>query len=237
MIVSNAIPKAGGHLLFAYLGACGLRKEPGELYADVDISRVGAMTRRPLGGSTKDIWHGLEVRPPEELVSDPSTDSVVNAHVHDCIDLPGHKVAFIYRHPRDILISDVRFNLVRFDWQNGSEPGVNAVQRMLLSRYTMARAIERCNAFQGWLRKADIAVRFEDFVADPAVTARAISSALGITEVDPLSVMGDRTPWITREYRGTWSGRHSTWSDYWDRSIDKRWRKMCGPDVESLYGY
>lgn len=231
MIISNAVPKAGGHLLFAYLRACGLEREPGELYADVDVSRSYPVTRRPLSQSMKDIWHGFVLRPPDEILADRASANVVNAHVHDGIDLSGHRVVFMYRHPRNILISDARFQAVQFNWTPPrDEPSADAV-RKLLDKHNIARTIARCECFAGWLDKAEVSVGFEDFVAGHV----DVAGALGIA--GPAEFTGAQAAWITPTYRGTYSGRHSDWRDFWDKRLESAWDSAGGPRVEELYGY
>lgn len=236
MIISNAVPKAGGHLLYAYLGACGLRKEPGELYADVDI--VGcSVVRRPLGGTRKKrVWPSKTVRSHRAMINDLRRDAVVNAHVHDRIRLRGHVVVFIYRHPRNILVSSVRFSLARFNWNPPEKVLAPERIRAGLDETAMRQAIGRCQSFVGWIERADHSVRFEDFVAIPDA-ARKAAAAIGLTPADPAEVLGDRAPWLTATHRGTWSGRHSNWAEFWDDEIDAEWRRLGGEDVEALYGY
>jgi hypothetical protein len=239
MIVSNAIPKAGGHLLFAYLVACGLRRERGELYADIDVLDQGdgrfLVSRRRLTGSGKKVWRGLKLRPVDVILADRSADRVVNAHVHDGIGLDGHRVAFIYRHPRDVLVSAARFSAAGFDWGAG-QPPAEAVTALFTPRF-IAEQIERCRASLGWLTRADVAVRYEDFVDCPVRTANIVSVALDILAIDPAPVIGDGAPWVTRRWRGTWSGRRSDWREWWNAGVDGLWRDLGGVEVESELGY
>jgi hypothetical protein len=62
-------------------------------------------------------------------------------------------------------------------------------------------------------------------------------ASLGIEPADPMKALGDRAPWVTQGYRGTWSGRHSDWRALWTDEIDAAWEAAGGPEVERLYGY
>lgn len=240
MIISNAIPKAGGHLLYAYLGSCGLEKEPGELYADVDVKiRRGhtEVARRPVGGSTKKIWNGLAIRSPEAMLADIGRTAVVNGHVHDGVDLTGHAVAFMYRNPRNILYSAARFSAAKFNWNPPvTEPDRNDIVALIRPHF-IRQAVERARCSFGWMQKADVVVSFEDFLSNPVAMAEKISCALDIETGDPQSVIGDSTPWVTPRYRGTWSGQPSDWRKIWTPEIDAEWRNAGGHEVESMYGY
>jgi hypothetical protein len=237
VIISNAIPKAGGHLLYAYLGACGLKKEPGELYADVDVDGDGRACRREVTGSQKDIWDGIAVRDPETMLADMERKAVINAHVHDKIDLSGHAVAFMYRNPRNLLYSYARFSAADFNWNPPvREPSDKAVRSRMQPSY-MRQIVGQCRCFYGWLSKSDIAVKFEDFIADPDTTGKAIAAALGIGFADPSMVIGESTPWVTLRYRGTWSGQLSDWRQVWNDRLDAQWRAAGGYEVEAGYGY
>jgi hypothetical protein len=235
LIISNAVPKAGGHFLFAYLGECGLDREHGELYADIRVYGSRVM-RRPLGGSQKAIWGTRQLRTPENILKDMSTTKVVNAHVHDGVDLEGHKVVFVYRHPRNILVSACRFSLVQFTWDDKTkEPSIQDIRTNLAGH--MRSTVARCMAFHGWMFEADVVARFEDLVNPNSGEARKVAERLGLEPKCPTKVLGNNTPWVTESYRGTWSGKHSRWEDVWDKAIDEEWRRLGGHKVEKMYGY
>lgn len=237
MIISNAVPKAGGHFLFQYLAVCGrLAVEPGELYADIVLTSNGRVLRRPLGGTDKAIWGDHKLRRPADILGDFSCGTVVNAHVHDEVDLGGHRVAFLYRHPRNILVSAARHSLVNFNWMPDTEEPAHSVVRTALDTH-IASTIARCMAFAGWLKSADTVVSFEELIDPSTGEAERVASEMGLNPLDPHVVMGDKAPWLTNDYRGTWSGRHSKWQDYWDGMLARKWAAAGGAYVEAQYGY
>src|SRR5690606_1664207 len=113
-------------------------------------------------------------------------------------------------------------------------------ERAVRSRMTlfyMRHVVEQCRCFHGWLSRSDVAVRFEDFIADPATTGKTITDALGISFADPSKVIGEATPWVTLRYRGTWSGKLSDWRQVWNDTVDAQWKDAGGYEVEAAYGY
>lgn len=193
--------------------------------------------RRALSQSHKAIWDEGELRAPQTILSDRSR-RVVNAHVHDRIGLAGHKVAFLYRNPKDTHLSAVRFSLVDFDWNPGAqEPDESAVMKLIRSENIMATSIARCLAFRGWLEKADISIRFEDLTDPKTKTAEKVARAVGVKPKPITDVLGDKAPWVTDEYRGTWSGKHSDHRDVWNDALEAQWKRLGGHIVDKAYGY
>lgn len=225
MIVVNGVMKSGTTLLVQYIRECGIEMEPGGLIAPAG-RRLMIKGGKPWG----------EVRPLQEALSHYAPDRLMSGHINDRIDLSPHTVVQIIREPRNILVSEARWRAVNLDWQNAKqEPPVDRVRQEILK--AIGSLLERLLGQVGWLKKADVVIRFEDFVERPETTAALLCSTLGIRYADPRGVLGDGAPWITKTYRGTWSGRHSDWRGYWNEKIEAAWRSAGGPGVAELYAY
>lgn len=212
-------------MLVSYLHSCGLGLEPGGLVADPG-EKLRMVGGKPWG----------EVRSLAEVMNHRANDRVIGAHVHAGIDLWSHPVVFVFRHPRKVLVSWARWVTVGMDWAAAEEPPPEHVQERIDAE-AIDRVLGRMRAYAGWRDRAAISVRFIDYVEDPRRVSAAVCHALGIPHADPMKVFGDNAPWITREYRGTWSGCHSAWQAFWTDQIDALWSAAGGQEVEKLYGY
>jgi hypothetical protein len=56
-----------------------------------------------------------KVRSLDEILADHSHDRVISGHIRSGIDLTGHTVIFIYRYPRDVLISYARWRAANWN--------------------------------------------------------------------------------------------------------------------------
>lgn len=134
-----------------------------------------------------------------------------------------NKVAYIYRNPRNVLISALRYRnhqrrgwedtiteekLVDcfFDFFNASMPGVY-------------------RSYEKWMTSLAHIVRFEDLVSGAAMPA--------------LAAYLDRP---CREFKMeggtyTWTGRLSDWREHWTDGIDKVWHEEGMVETERGLGY
>lgn len=228
MIITNGVPKSGNWLLVNYLQGCGLKLEPGGLMAYHAPYKLRMVGGKPWGKS----------RTLEEILADKRDDRVLSGHFADSVDLPGHRVAFIYRNPRNVLVSYARWHAVNSDWTNKtrSQPAEAAVRKHFGSNW-FVNIMNMHRVFHGWLEKADVAVRFEDFQDWPEEVGHRISDALDIPFCDPREVMCENAPWVSSAYQGTWSGKHSDWREWWDNELEALWHRHGGPEIEESYGY
>jgi hypothetical protein len=225
VIIVNGVPKSGTTMIVSYLTSCGLALEPGGLVADPG---------EPLTMTKSGPWP--KVRSRGAVLKHRANDRVIGAHVHAGIDLWSHPVVFVFRHPRNVLISWARWVAVGLDWTNAAEPAPGDVL-VQIDAAAIDRTLDRMRAFVGWRDRAVFSIRFVDYVENPKAVSADLCAALGIAPVDPMKAFGDRAPWVTQGYRGTWSGRHSDWRALWTEELDKAWSTAGGPDVERLYGY
>lgn len=227
MIIVNGVPKSGGTLVVVYIRSCGITLEPGGLIA---YGSSRSMTLR--GGKP---WNS--VRTLSEVLAHTANDRVIGAHVNDKAGLHPHPVVFVYRNPRNVLISYVRWTAVSMNWQAArAQPSVHDISRRI-DNAAINTITNNLRCFTGWLEKATMIVRFEDFIQRPRDVAEGLCQTLDIPMADPDAVLGDKTPWITPQYRGTWSGQLSDWSEIWDERIDAKWRAAGGRELEADYGY
>lgn len=226
MIIVNGVPKSGTTMIVSYLQSCGLRLEPGGLVAEpgdkLNMARGGPWRR------VRSLW---------EVMNHRANDRVIGAHVHADIDLWSHPVVFVYRHPRNVLVSWSRWVSVGLDWTRAEAEPPLAEVHARMDGEAIERVLGRMRAYVGWRERAAISFRFADYVENPKAVSATICAAVGIAPADPMKAFGDRAPWVTSNYRGTWSGRHSDWRAFWTDAIDAAWNAAGGPDVEALYGY
>lgn len=228
MIIVNGQPKSGTTLLQTYLRYCGAKLEPGGLICYSNSSRLIMRGGKPWG----------DVRSLSEVMNDADPKKVIGAHVSfGSGDFSKHTVVFSFRNLRDVLVSSARWRAVGLDWTHvRREPSSNEVAKYLSASY-MSGIVAEARAFHGWMDAADAAICFEDFVDDPPAIGRLLADACGLKYHDPEGMLGDKTPWVTPDYRGTWSGRHSNWEEYWNSEVDSAWTSVGGPAAERLYGY
>ena len=228
MIIVNGVPKSGGWMMVNYFTTCGCELEPGGLMA---YHKPTAKLRQATGKP----WDKYLVRPVNEVLADYSRKRVISGHFNSCVDLPGHDVVFVYRHPRDVLVSHARWRAVDLDWTGKTEPSRAVVDSFMHNTGIISTLLRQHRDFYGWLEKG-IPVKFSDFVSDKNI-ARDLCAALDLPYHDPAESLCGNAPWVTKEYRGTWSGNHSHWEEFWDSTVDSLWQQYGGPEVETLYGF
>lgn len=227
MIIVNGAPKSGTTMLVTYLQTCGLILEPGGLMAYPGDKPLVMRGGKPWG----------DVRSLDEVLDHFDKDRVVGAHVGDHVEFPGHLVVFTYRNPRDMVVSQARWRAVGLDWTNVKEQPSESEVRAHITNGLIREVLTTMRSFEGWLLKADATVEFSEFVKKPHLTAARLGTALHMSMADPEDMLGDKAPWVTEEYRGTWSGQHSDWRQVWDQRLDEVWTAWGGLDVERAYGF
>lgn len=125
---------------------------------------------------------------------------------------------FIYRHPRDCLVSRVRME----------REGV-VTQGFLIAR--MHDLYSEWMGFLPFLSDPEIlAVRLEDLRGDGGETIRRIAEHIGKPYLQDAY---DNLPGMTY----SWNEVPSRWQDHWTPEVDAGWVKERGPEVEKAFGY
>jgi hypothetical protein len=125
------------------------------------------------------------------------------------------KQVVIFRHPKNIIMSWVRFSKRQIS------------EGLILGAI---QSFEPFAAYDGYLDDDTVlTVRFEDLVADQKELVR-ISEYIGVDYIDGAFEM---LPKHTR----TWTGDFSNWEDHWTDRIQESWIAMDGPEVETRWNY
>ena len=134
---------------------------------------------------------------------------------------PEGKHIHVIRHPRNMLVSWVRFTKAEF------APGYLIGS---FKSFSMGRPIyEEFAGYVGWLTEPGVlTVSFEDLIADKADTV--IAEFLGVPVAPGIP---ERRPGGTV----TWSGELSDWTEYWSDEIEAAWQTARGPEIERMFGY
>lgn len=195
LVVCNGNPKAGLHVLTKTVELLG-----------VPWDHTGQ--NKP-GHCTNGHWPHI-VPPPELLKRLPRPALIPDGkHIH------------IYRHPKNMLISWVRFT------RNEVAPGflISAMK----SYYLEEPIYEEFMGYVGYLDNPDILnIRFEDLIAD-----KEDQRIADFIETPLLQGIVERRPKGTR----TWTVKLSNWKEYWTDEIDLAWVKARGPEIEEAFGY
>lgn len=138
-----------------------------------------------------------------------------------------HKVAYIYRNPRNVLISALRYR--------------NHQSRYMTSDITEEKLIEcffdffnapiNCfyMGYARWMTSQAHIVRFEDLIKDENELIR-LADYGGV----------ERKHGLHGELFGgtnTWTGELSDWRKFWTDGIDKVWKEEGMEDIEKGLGY
>lgn len=123
-------------------------------------------------------------------------------------DIGDHKVAFIYRNLRDVLVSSVRFK------------GKAASEQVLLDAMPIGppKFMPIMGWFRGNPRAPDLKLTFNDLFTVRGV-AMLVQLAQGFPCLDPEEILMRSINKPTR----TWSGKRSHWEDYWTDEVQERW--------------
>jgi len=138
------------------------------------------------------------------------------------------KVAYVYRHPRNVLISAVRYwnAQVRGSTQDITE------EKLIDKVFDMGNASIYAIYYSHleWLDSKACVFRFEDLIASKDVMDK-IADYMNVERPSLgkfLALQGD-TP--------TWTGRLSNWEEHWTDKLNKIWKAEGMLEIERLYGY
>ncbi len=136
---------------------------------------------------------------------------------------PDFKHIHIIRHPRNMLVSWVRFT------RTDVAPGYLIAA---FKSYFEGRPIyDEFVGYRGWLNDPEVLnVRFEGLTSDDGETAQQIADFLDVPMLPDV---------VERRLGGTitWTGKLSNWEDHWSEIIDQAWGEARGPEIEEMFGY
>ncbi len=125
---------------------------------------------------------------------------------------------FIYRHPRNVLVSAVRKDKMEV-----------VTQGFLIA--AMHDLYPTWMGFLPFLSDPEIlAVRLEDLIGDGGETIRRIAKHIGKPYLQDAY---DNLPGMTYSYNKV----PSRWQDHWMPEVDAAWVKERGPEVQEAFGY
>lgn len=139
-----------------------------------------------------------------------------------------HKVAYVYRNPRNILISALKYQNHQM---RGWEETIN--EEKLIAQffdYYNSSMPAVYNAYAKWLLTSAYCFKYEDMLTDIEV-AQGLARYLGKKE--PKQEFLEKIPGGTP----TWTGKTSDWRDHWTDGLDKIWVGEGMLEIEKSLGY
>ncbi len=169
-----------------------------------------------LNGAPKSGTHALIKA--VELLGIPVDGKAAMMH-RDPTAMAGSNAVFIYRHPKNALIS-----AVRQDRDSVVTPG------FLIT--AMADWASQWLAYTGYLTDPDVlAIRLEDLIANET-THQAIAAHIGVPYITDAHV---NLPGMTY----SWNVTPSDWttSEHWTAQVQQAWLYNSGLEIEQAFGY
>ena len=143
-----------------------------------------------------------------------------------------YKVAYVYRNPRNVLISAQRYqNHQMRGWEN------TITEEKLIAQffdYYNASMPAVYNSYAKWLLTSAYCFKYEDILTDISVV-QGLYRYLGKPDNEnmPKQEFLARIPGNTP----TWTGKPSDWSKFWTPGIDKVWKEEGMVEIERGLGY
>lgn len=142
-----------------------------------------------------------------------------------------HKVVCVFRHPRNVLVSAVRY-------QNHQIRGMDAAvteKKMIDQFFDFFNGSLSASyaAYMKWFGTKAHILKFEELFephSDNQQTLDALADYLGKPRqwYDPTQLLGGTY---------TWTGRLSQWQEHWTPELDKLWIEEGMIDIETKLGY
>lgn len=137
---------------------------------------------------------------------------------------PSHTHILILRHPKNMLVSWVRF--IRSIVTQGF-----LIEAM--SNYSQEDAgtfYDEFLAYKPYLTDKDtLVVKYEDLV----LSDECIKKIADYLDVPYLDDAFDSLLGMTK----TWTGRPSVWQEHWTDEVQKVWENINGPEIEKVWNY
>lgn len=138
-----------------------------------------------------------------------------------------NKVAYVYRNPRNVLVSAVRYrNEQRRGWT------LDVTQDKLVDvafDFFNAPIWAVYGGYAKWLTSSAYCFKYEDMVAGKA--ADGLADYLGVAR------RGDIAALLADGGTATWTGAPSRWEDVWGEEIDRVWHEEGMVEIECGLGY
>ena len=148
-------------------------------------------------------------------------DHCLSGHWPSSNPPPNGKHIHIIRHPKNMLVSWVRFTR--------SEFATGYLIAAFKSYFAGKPIYEEFMDYAPWLDDPEVLnIRFEALLADQE--DQRIADFIGVPMLPEVS---ERRPGGTI----SWSGKLSHWPDYWSDEIEAAWQKARGPEIEKVFGY
>lgn len=139
-----------------------------------------------------------------------------------------HKVAYVYRNPRNVLISAQRYqNHQMRGWEK------TVTEEKLIAQFFdffNASMPAVYNAYQKWFDTSAYCFKFEDMISDRK-TIDGLADYLGKPHV------GNNALEQLQGGTATWTGRLSDWTEFWTPELDKIWVEEGMLEIEKKLGY
>ncbi len=139
-----------------------------------------------------------------------------------------YKVAYVYRNPRNVLISAQRYqNHQMRGWEH------TVTEQKLINQFfdffncSMPAAY---NAYQKWHDSKAYVFKFEDMLAGQE-TINGLADYLGKPRPPANKYTEIKGP------TATWTGQLSEWRDFWTEGLDKIWESEGMVEIERRLGY
>lgn len=155
-----------------------------------------------------------------ELLGAPAADTSMHREGYEGATT-GPGSVFIYRHPRNSLVSSVRMHK----------------EEIVTEGYLIGAMY---NVYSRWMDgylpylsdPVVLAIRLEDLREDGGATLRQIANHIGRPYLDNAY---ERLPGMTYSWHEP--DKWSHWQDHWTPAVDEAWSKERGPEIEKAFGY
>ena len=136
-----------------------------------------------------------------------------------------YKVGYIYRNPRNVLISAQRYQ----NHQVRGQADTLTEEKLITMAFGFFNApiwaVYR--GYEKWMTSQACLIRYEDLVS--GAENRKLAQYLGVEEKPIHLELPGNTP--------TWTGKTSNWRDYWTEGLDKIWIEEGMLEIEESLGY
>ena len=139
-----------------------------------------------------------------------------------------NKVLFIYRNPRNVVISAVRYQNQQVRDETPDVTDKKIIDQIYGFFNTSLRSYYE--VYYPWLNSKACKVKFADLVSNPS-TVKSIIDYMG-SNAKPENIVKN-LPGGT----GTWTGKYSDWTKYWSEEVDKVWKEEGMVEMEKKWGF
>jgi len=140
-----------------------------------------------------------------------------------------NKVVYIYRNPRNVLLSAVRYQNEQVR-DSTKDISPDKLRDMFYDFFNCSLPYV-FRAYEGWMTSNALIIRFEDLISDKDCMDK-IADYCGVEKPSYETfkgLYGAKTP--------TWSGKLSDWQEVWCPEIDKIWKDEGMLEIEQSLGY